>query len=107
MTVERRASEQEEESAKMMIERLQEKAQKSTEEKYIVTGVIPGHMANPPRMNWHIEKDGIYIAKGNGILKFASIESYYRYPHYIEDMKKFRTMSREEYIEDYVVHDMH
>lgn len=97
MTVERGASEQEEESAKMMIERLQEKAQKSTEEKYIVTGVIPGHMANPPRMNWHIEKDGIYIAKGNGILKFASIESYYRYPHYIEDMKKFRTMSREEY----------
>lgn len=97
MTVERGASEQEEESAKMMIARLQEKTQKSAEEKYIVTGVIPGHMANPPKMNWHIEKDGVYIAKGNGILKYAHLYNYYTYPHYIEDMKKFRTMSREEY----------
>ena len=54
-------------------------------------------MANPPRMNWHIEKDGVYIAKGNGILKFAHIDSYYRYESYIEDMKNFRTMKREEY----------
>lgn len=97
MTVERGASEQEEESAKMMIARLQEKTQKSAEEKYIVTGVIPGHMANPPKMNWHIEKDGVYITKGNGILKYAHLYNYYTYPHYIEDMKKFRTMSREEY----------
>lgn len=104
MTVKRGASEQEEESAKMMIARLQEKAQKSTEEKYIVTGVIPGHMANPPRMNWHIEKDGIYIAKGNGILKFASIDSYYKYSHYMEEMRKFRTMNREEY-KKHVIHD--
>ena len=102
MTVERGASEQEEESAKMMITRLQEKVQKATEEKYIVTGVIPGHMANPPRMNWHIEKDGIYIAKGNGILKYAKIDSYYRYPHYMEEMRKFRTMSREEYKKELV-----
>lgn len=102
MTVERGASEQEEESAKMMIARLQEKIQKSTDEKYIVTGVIPGHMANPPRMNWHIEKDGVYIAKGNGILKYARIDSYYRYPHYMEDMKKFTTMNREEYKKELV-----
>lgn len=99
MTVERGASEAEEESAKKMITRLQKKAEESQENrnKYIVTGVIPGHMANPPRMNWHIEKDGVYIAKGNGILKFAHLYNYYTYPHYIEDMKKFRTMSREEY----------
>ena len=106
MTVERGASEQEEESAKMMITRLQEKVQKATEEKYIVTGVIPGHMANPPRMNWHIEKDGIYIAKGNGILKYADISNYYTYSSYIEDMEKFKKLSREEYIKDYVFHDM-
>lgn len=104
MTIERGASEQEEESAKMMIARLQEKAKKSTEEKYVITGVIPGHMANPPRMNWHIEKNGIYVAKGNGILKFASIDSYYRYPHYMKEMHKFRTMSREEY-KKYVIDD--
>lgn len=96
MTTERGASEQEEETAKKMIEKLRNKASQ-TSEKYVVTGVIPGHMANPPRMNWHIEKDGVYVAKGNGILKFASVDSYYRYSHYIEDMKQFRTMKRDEY----------
>lgn len=96
MTMERGASEQEEESAKKMIEKLRSKASE-TSEKYIVTGIIPGHMANPPRMNWHIEKDGVYVAKGNGILKFAHIDNYYRYEGYMEDMKKFRIMKREEY----------
>ncbi len=96
MTMERGASEQEEESAKKMIEKLRSKASE-TSEKYIVTGIIPGHMANPPRMNWHIEKDGIYVAKGNGILKFAHIDSYYRYESYMKDMQNFRTMKREEY----------
>lgn len=96
MTMERGASEQEEESAKKMIEKLRSKVNE-TSEKYIVTGIIPGHMANPPRMNWHIEKDGVYVAKGNGILKFAHIDNYYRYESYMEDMKKFRTMKREEY----------
>lgn len=96
MTMERGASEQEEESAKKMIEKLRSKANE-TSEKYIVTGIIPGHMANPPRMNWHIEKDGVYVAKGNGILKFAHIDSYYRYEGYMKDMQNFRTMKREEY----------
>ena len=54
-------------------------------------------MANPPRMNWHIEKDGVYVAKGNGILKFAHIDSYYRYEGYMKDMQNFRIMKREEY----------
>ena len=99
MTVEHGASEAEEASAKTSIARLQKKAEESQENrnKYIVTGIIPGHMANPPRMNWHIEKDGIYIAKGNGILKYAEVDLYYRYPHYEEDMQNFRTMNREEY----------
>lgn len=109
MTVDRGASESEAESAKKMIARLQKKAEESQENrnKYIVTGVIPGHMANPPRMNWHIEKDGVYIAKGNGILKYAHISNYYTYSSYIEDMEKFKTMSKEEYIKDYVFHTMH
>ena len=104
MTVANGASESEEASAKSSIARLQKKAEESQENrnKYIVTGVIPGHMANPPRMNWHIEKDGVYIAKGNGILKFAKIDSYYRYPHYMEDMQKFTTMNREEYKKELV-----
>lgn len=83
MTVERGASESEEASAKVMIERLQKKAEIATEnrEKYIVTGMIPGHQAHPTRCNWHIEKDGIIIAKGNGILKYSGI-------YYKEDYKK-------------------
>ena len=96
MTMERGASEQEEESARKMIEKLRSKASE-TSEKYIVTGIIPGHMANPPRMNWHIEKDGVYVAKGNGILKFAHIDNYYRYESYRKDMQNFRTTKREEY----------
>lgn len=92
MTVERGASEAEEVSAKMMIERLQKKAEEETENrnKYIVIGHIPGHMAHPPRMNWHIEKDGMIIAKGNGILKYAYIDSYYNYEGYMEDYRRFK-----------------
>lgn len=83
MTVERGASEAEAESAKMMIERLQNKAETSIEnqEKYVVTGMIPGHQAHPTRCNWHIEKDGIIIAKGNGILKYSGV-------YYKQDYKK-------------------
>ncbi|EXG87801.1 hypothetical protein K413DRAFT_4702 [Clostridium sp. ASBs410] len=78
MTVERGASESEAESAKMMIERLQKKAEAATEnkEKYVVVGMVPGHQAHPNKCNWHIEKDGIIIAKGNGILKYSGI--YYK-----------------------------
>ena len=46
-------------------------------------------MEHPPKMNWHIEKDGIIIAKGNGVLKYADISNYYTYSSYIEDMEKF------------------
>ncbi|RFZ78258.1 hypothetical protein DS742_14185 [Lacrimispora amygdalina] len=83
MTVERGASEQEAASAKVMIERLQKKAEENAENqsKYIVTGMIPGHQAHPNKCNWHIEKDGIIIAKGNGILKYSEI-------YYKEDYKK-------------------
>lgn len=83
MTVERGASEQEEQSAKIMIERLQKKAEENADNqsKYIVTGMIPGHQAHPNKCNWHIEKDGIIIANGNGILKYSGI-------YYKEDYKK-------------------
>lgn len=92
MTVERGASEAEAESALKMMARLQKKAEEATENrnKYVVVGMIPGHMENPPRMNWHIEKDGIIIAKGNGILKYAKVDAYYRYDRYMKDMKDFK-----------------
>ena len=92
MTVERGASESEAESARKMILRLREKAQKETENrnKYTVTGMIPGHLANPPRCNWHIEKDGVIIEKGTGLLKYAKITDYFTYERYAEDLKKYK-----------------
>ena len=92
MTVANGASEAEEASAKASIARLQKKAEESNENKnkYVVIGHIPAHMEHPPRMNWHIEKDGIIIAKGNGVLKYANISNYYNYPHYMEDMEAFK-----------------
>lgn len=103
MTVERGASEAEEASAKISIAKLQKKAEETQENrnKYVVTGIVPGHMANPPRMNWHIEKDGIYIAKGNGILKYAKVNNYYSYSHYAESMELFKN-DRKAYTEKYV-----
>ena len=99
MTAERGAMDGEVAAAQNMLKKLQDKLSKQEEQakQYIVTGTIPGHMENPPRMNWHIEKDGVYIAKGNGILKYSSINKYYKYQSYIEDMEKFKIMNREEY----------
>lgn len=87
MTVERGASEAEAESALVMIERLQKKAEAETEikEKYVVVGMIPGHQAHPNKCNWHIEKDGIIIAKGNGILKYSGIYYKENYKRRTED----------------------
>lgn len=92
MTVERGASEAEEASAKMKIARLQKKAEESAENanKYIVIGTVPGHMAHPPKMNWHIEKDGIIIAKGNGILKYSHIWKYYSYDRDMDSIKAYK-----------------
>lgn len=94
MTVERGASEAEAETARNMIVKLQAK-QNISNEKYVVVGIIPGHMANPPRCNWHIEKDGIIIAKGNGILKYASIDSYYKYDSDMEQYNEFKKLGAE------------
>lgn len=105
MTVERGASEAEAESAKKMIERLQKKAEEAAENasKYIVVGTIPGHMEHPPKMNWHIEKDGMIIAKGNGILKYAHIWKYYGYNcdmEWLNEYKKDKKAYEEEHIKD-------
>lgn len=89
MTVARGASEAEERSAKGAIVRLQKKLELQ-DKGYIVTWVIPGHQAHPPRMNWHLEKDGVIAAKGNGILKYRSITKYYRYESYKHNLDVYR-----------------
>lgn len=92
LTTERGATEGETATAQKMLEKLKNKASEREEqaEQYIITGKIPGHMENPPRMNWHIEKEGVYIAKGNGVLKYAKVDNYYNYPHYAKGMEKFK-----------------
>lgn len=87
MTQANGASAQEEESAKKSIEKILAKAKEneSTERKEI--GRIPAHMENPGRCNWHIEKDGVYIAKGTGILQMKSPSSYFRGD--VEEMNKY------------------
>lgn len=109
LTTDRGATEGEEKAAQERIKALQKKLSEQEEKskEYVVIGKIPGHMANPPRMNWHIEKDGVYIAKGNGILKYSSVEKYYHYNGYIKDIEKFKNLSREDYkkelITDYIL----
>lgn len=105
MTVERGASESEAETARNMIVKLQAK-QTETTEKYIVTGIISGHLANPPRCNWHIEKDGVIIAKGSGLLKYAAVDDYYRYGRCFEDLNKWKA-DEGKYIADFVRDNMH
>jgi len=93
VTVVRGATESEEATAIEKINLLENKLaeQQAEAHKYIVTGYIPAHQANPPKCNWHIEKDGVIIAKGNGLLKFDSIRFEYEkdYSDYIADPAKY------------------
>lgn len=85
MTINRGASESEEKSAKERIKRLYEKSKIKNNH----VRMIPAHMQNPPRCNWHIEKDGVVIAKGNGILKYSKISEYDKFGEY-QDLKVYK-----------------
>jgi hypothetical protein len=76
MTQEHGASEQEEQTAQAKIELLKNKANdnKDNVPQYEIIGKVPAHEANPPKCNYHIEKDGVIIVKGNGLLKFSSLK---------------------------------
>lgn len=74
MRQDRGASAREEETAQKAIEALKQKAHESSESESAYSEIVqPGHLANPPRCNWHIEKDGVIIDKGTGLLKFANV----------------------------------
>lgn len=92
MTVENGATEGEEVSAKLRLKAIQEKLNEQTEmsKEYTVVDVVPAHMENPPRCNWHLEKDGNYILKGNGILKYSSLyDDYYHYPKWKDSINLY------------------
>lgn len=90
MTTERGASESEAATAREKIAAIKAKIQENQETGYVVTGIIPGHMEHPARCNWHIEKDGVIIEKGNGLLKFSDIADYFTRERYSKDMADFR-----------------
>lgn len=100
MTQANGASAQEEETARAAIAKLQEKKSAGEVTK---TSFTPGHLANPPRCNWHIEKDGIILDKGTGLLKFANVAdiSGMGYGWERENWQKFNNLSREEWEKDY------
>lgn len=89
MTVDRGATIHEENTAKEKIKILQSKQEESQND-YEVTGYIPAHQAHPSKCNWHIEKDGIIIAKGNGILKYSSVYNYFYYDRDKTEYNTFR-----------------
>lgn len=102
MTIENGATEGEAASARMRLEAIEKKLNEQTEraKEYKVTGIVPGYMANPPRCNWHLEKDGAYILKGNGILKYSTVyNEYYHYSRYKKNVDLY-IKSREEWIKE-------
>ncbi len=104
MTVARGATPAEEATAKAKIAVLLEKKAKEG-------GVVykevrhPGHRGNPNRCNWHIEKDGVVIDKGNGIAKFADVPDITR-SDVQKEWQEFNNLSREQWLcshaEDYL-----
>ena len=102
MTQERGASAAEEATAKAKIKILQEK-EAAQDETYTV--FYPGHKANPPRCNWHIEKDGIIIDKGTGLLKFARVADI-TLESEVKEWQKFNTKTPEEWKAAFIDHQV-
>lgn len=69
----RGASPAEEATAKEKIEKLLAKDKENKDNSTSITVYYPTFQANPPRMSWHVEKDGVIIAKGNGVAKFSDL----------------------------------
>lgn len=72
----RGASPAEEATAKEKIEKLLAKDKENKDNSTSITVYYPTFQANPPRMSWHVEKDGVIIAKGNGVAKFSRLQYF-------------------------------
>lgn len=96
MTQEHGASPAEEATAKAKIEALRNKTVEATGEPATKEIIEPGHKANPPRCNWHIEKDGIIIDKGSGMLKFYGVPDITD-ERELKEWQRFNTKTPEEW----------
>lgn len=84
----RGASPAEEETAKKKITMLLAKVKESNNTGVNIEVFFPTFQANPPRMSWHVEKDGVIIAKGNGVAKFSDLY-YFNEKDAKEELKQY------------------
>lgn len=84
----RGASPAEEETAKKKIAMLLAKVKESNNTGVNIEVFFPTFQANPPRMSWHVEKDGVIIAKGNGVAKFSDL-CYFNEKDAKEELKQY------------------
>lgn len=84
----RGASPAEEETAKKKIAMLLAKVKESNNTGVNIEVFFPTFQANPPRMSWHVEKDGVIIAKGNGVTKFSDLY-YFNEKEAKEELKQY------------------
>lgn len=84
----RGASPAEEETAKKKIAMLLAKVKESNNTGVNIEVFFPTFQANPPRMSWHVEKDGVIIAKGNGVAKFSDLY-YFNEKDTKEELKQY------------------
>lgn len=84
----RGASPAEEATAKEKIEKLLAKDKENKCNSTSITVYYPTFQANPPRMSWHVEKDGVIIAKGNGVAKFSNLY-YFNEKDTKEELKQY------------------
>ena len=91
----RGASPAEEETAKKKIAMLLAKVKENNNTGVNIEVFFPTFQANPPRMSWHVEKDGVIIAKGNGVAKFSDLY-YFNEKDAKEELKQY-TDDKESY----------
>lgn len=100
MTVSRGATVFEEETAKRKIAAIMEKAAETKEVTETIIYELP-HLANPPRCNWHIEKDGIIIDKGTGLLKFEDVWDITQ-DRYLKKWQDINNMPKDDWKKNYI-----
>lgn len=74
-TVERGATQEEENTAKQMIDRIKSKINEhnKNQDRYITVGTIPKHLPSCKGMIWHLEKNGKVICKGNSLSALSDV----------------------------------
>ena len=68
----------------------------------ITRGVLPKHLETPRGNSWHLEKDGVLVAKGKSILKFRDVCKYMNYSAYQREYKYFGLLTKDEFIKKFI-----